>query len=229
MVTPAQVKRFLAPLRERHPEFIYHHRTIYSRVGGHLVWGVHLDGTSVPGCLCPTRIVHCLVSQGCLGQTWVPQMIRRDQSKSVMYQWLDPDSHVEFAEAYDLEAIPVLETVQTLADYASHSRSPGVYVHAPGIVTARYPLNIALGRFDWVREATPIVESGAAIATMTVHPRNQKLRSFFKRVAEFVPMVHADDRKAMVALLHELVHEEVRNLKLEAWWKPEPFPLEAML
>ncbi len=111
MVSPAQVKRFLAPLRERHPEFIYRHRTIYYRIGGNLVWGCFLYGTSAPGCLRPKPFVTDLLLSY-IGMEWSGEfnhMIRRDRSRGTHYQWLEPESHTEFADAFELDLIPSLE------------------------------------------------------------------------------------------------------------------------
>ncbi|MFX8797794.1 hypothetical protein ABTM57_20950, partial [Acinetobacter baumannii] len=59
-------------------------------------------------------------------------------------------------------------------------------------------------------------------------PQRAQARAHFRRVMEFVPLVRADDRAGMIALLHELVRDDVRRVDLESYWTPEPFPIETI-
>lgn len=152
----------------------------------------------------------------------------RDRSKGTYYRWLEPESQTEFADAFDLEVIPVLNSVVTLEDYARRANFPDNTRRSSIKITRWYPLGIALGRFDWVHENLGVIESGAALAELPDVPQRAQARAHFRRVMEFVPLVRADDRAGMIALLHELLRDDVRRFDLESYWTPEPFPIETM-
>lgn len=141
---------------------------------------------------------------------------------------LESETYMEFADAFDLEVMLTLNSVITLEDYAACARFPERAGISPIWITGRYPLGVALGRLDWVRETIGVTESGAALAELPDVPQRTQARAYFRRVMEFVPLVRADDRAGMIALLYELLRDDVRRFELEPYWKPEPFPIELM-
>ena len=45
-------------------------------------------------------------------------------------------------------------------------------------------------------------------------------------VQELCPLVAANDRAGLAKLLHSYEAQSVKNLKLEKFWEPTPFPIE---
>ncbi len=240
MVSSANVKRFLAPLRERHPEFIYRDNMIYYRVGGHLAWACRLGDIIMPrGCLRPTPMIRSLFTgerTDGIGEGLLMLLYRRDRSNGVFYRWTDPESQIEFADVFDREVIPALNSIRTLEDYARLVDFPRCALNLPGKLPQWYgprvhwwyPLGIALGQLDWARETAALVEKSDLRDKLEDFPWNAEERAYLRRVMEFVPLVRADDRAGMIALLHELLRDDVRRFELEPYWKPEPFPIEMM-
>jgi hypothetical protein len=63
---------------------------------------------------------------------------------------------------------------------------------------------------------------------MQSEPGEEHRAAYYERIMDFVPLVRADDLAAMIALLHELLRDDVRRFDLESYWTPEPFPIETI-
>jgi hypothetical protein len=58
--------------------------------------------------------------------------------------------------------------------------------------------------------------------------RDEEDLAEFRRFSDFCRRILADDRKTLVALLHEWEANTVRHFKMEHIWEPTPFPIETM-
>jgi hypothetical protein len=72
---------------------------------------------------------------------------------------------------------------------------------------------IAKGNFD---EAISIVDAALADGRLTKEPR-------------FYPALVARDRITLAKFLHESEAFTIKNLKLEKYWEPTPFPLDSQV
>lgn len=96
------------------------------------------------------------------GGQWIDYIFRRDRSKDLFDLWLEPEPHTDSADAFEVEAPPCLNSIDTLEDYARRANFPDNTRRSPLKITGWYPVGIAWG--DWVRDSIGVIESGAALA-----------------------------------------------------------------
>jgi hypothetical protein len=153
-----------------------------------------------------------------------------------MWRWSEPDEIEDLRRRLESEVFPHLRTIQTLDDMlnevdrvwpglASKPRRTGTDIirERP---CAQLAFDVALGQ---VEQARTHAEHYLRVYNESNYGlRDEEDLAEFRRFSDFCRRILADDRKSLVALLHEWEAATVQHFKMEHIWEPTPFPIETM-
>lgn len=219
MTTVAQVRRVVQPLLQRNSDLALIGRLIVIKPIHHLLCGVYVDRSLDPLSFVPTWSVKLLSDlQKSFGFLWG----ERVRGRSGSWKTTDPDLSSAMCEAIEQEALAPMRSIKTFDDFiklTSKLRAPRRHLDLYPI--ARLTVDIARG--DLV---------AAEVICKYLKTKEGKAEYFYmqeryeRAVQELGPLVAANDRVGLANLLHSYEAQSVKNLMLEKYWEPSPFPIE---
>ncbi len=234
MSTKAQYRQLAKPLIARvgDVELVDHYLVL--KPMHHIFRGVLIDrlqGRPEPR---PVMFVrHLFEEQTWLTHHWGEWLYPQ---KPRMWRWSEPDEIEDLRRRLESEVFPHLRTIQTLDDMlnevdrvwpglASKPRRTGTDIirERP---CAQLAFDVALGQ---VEQARTHAEHYLRVYNESNYGlRDEEDLAEFRRFSDFCRRILADDRKSLVALLHEWEAATVQHFKMEHIWEPTPFPIETM-
>jgi hypothetical protein len=249
VTTLAQVKQVTRPLLERNADLaLAADRLVVIKPVRHLIRGVYIGQSYDPIVHRPIWLVTFLFKPGAVpGDRWGERLVTKRgvrltvDSPREMFQerfriksaqarlpvhvrrypeswdgWVayDPTIATEMCEVIEEEALPMLRALQSIDDFvaftADQTRFPWTYIGSnyfdePFVFAAQ-------GNFE------------AALAACT---RLAAEESTGPATQELLRLLAGGDRHGVAQLLHGWEAESVKRLKLEEYWEPTLFPIEA--
>ncbi len=187
----------------------------------HLLRGIYVDRCSNKLRFCPKWTINHLFKP--MDQHSIA--INEDIYPTPPDHWLvdNPSIDKKFANRIEEATLPQLRALQTIEAFSNISYGLGHNTLTLKLFpTRKIYVDLALGRFESAENIFEIFSK---------HP-DYWSKSFFKEghfnelMNVIRPMVHAQDRPAIAAKLHEWEAYSVNHLKLEKYWQPSPFPIE---
>jgi len=168
-----------------------------------------------------------------LPHTWGEWLYPRD---ALLWRWSEPDEIEDLRQRLETEVFPHLRTIQTLDDMLVEVARvwPGAKLFPVERRTeiirsrpcAQLAFDVALGQLEQAR--THAEHYLRVYNESNYGLRDEEDLAEFRRFSDFCRRILADDRKSLVALLHEWEAATVRHFKMEHIWEPTPFPIETM-
>lgn len=215
MTTTALVRTVVKPLLARNSDLALVERLVVVKPVRHLLRGVYIDRTSAVSEFHPVwAIVFLFEPEVIFSFNWGGRFQSREY-----WNVDDLTTQSDLCEAIEREALPKLRPVETLDDFMAYLDNPRFtkledHPWRAAIVYA------ARGDFQAALAACARIEKGASYyARYLTDEYNYIMR-------DLRPLVEREDRVSLARLLHEWEAASVRNLKLEQYWEPSPFPLE---
>lgn len=231
MTTAVQIKEFVTPFLNRHPDYALHKRLVFRRPFGHLLVGMEFKATAYKDSLLSIWFVGT-VFQPPPGRGGISGTI--DRASGV----LGMDKIVP-----EMERV-VTEFLEPLASFgailASEKR-----VFAGGMDDlARSTVLIAAGRFDEgeamlaadITRRERFHRSAQEQLGRRLRPGSKRWQMYQEDVAAYdqylenmkrlLTFVVARDLGALADLLREWEALRVRHIGIEQYWQPTPFPFE---
>ncbi len=234
MSTKAQRLKLAKPLIARvgDVELVGHYLVL--RPVHHVLRGVLIDrrrGAPEPW---PVMFVRHLFEE----QTWLTHHWGRElvPQKPKMWRWSEPDEIEDLRQRLETEVFPHLRRIQTLDDMLVEVARvwPGAKLFPVERRTeiirsrpcAQLAFDVALGQLEQAR--THAEHYLRVYNESNYGLRDEEDLAEFRRFSDFCRRILADDRRSLVALLHEWEAATVRHFKMEHIWEPTPFPIETM-
>lgn len=229
MSTVAEVREISKLVLSRNPELAMVRRVIILTPITHVARFIVLDNLSGKHRFEPTWSVSPLFrcNAGVLshysGYLYYP--------KPMLWDVTNPDASTMLAEAVERVGLPLLRSVQTIADF----RNFAIEERFPGQRLDLFPLHkiiidIALGDFESAdRQAAALFDvpnmwSGTNWLGGPVLPSKH-----YNLITQVIcPMLAKRDVKGLARQLHEWEEQTIKWFKLEKYWRPAPYPLELM-
>jgi hypothetical protein len=248
VTTVVQVKRVARPLLERNSDLALVGRLVIIRPVRHLIRGVFIGRSSNPIVHRPVWFVSFLFKPWTLlsdrwgerlfakrgvtptvddpREMWLARArilsaqarlpIRERRYPESWSEWVayDPTIATEMCEVIEEQALPMLRSIQSIDDFiaftADKTRFAWTYLgpnysDEPFVFAAQENFEAALSA------CTRLVEQ---------EPTGPKTKELLRRLA-------GGDRLGVAQLLHGWEADSVKQLKLEQFWEPTPFPIEA--
>ncbi len=226
MTTKRDVQRILAPLATRHGDLAVVGRYIVLTPIRHYLRAVQVDRTGSAHVVNPRWFVYPMFKPWRFANpTWGCLLYRRSGS----WRASDPEVPDELREEIERNALPILRSITSFADFTSLIRrgwtSPGK-THADWIMhhgSDKIVMHVALGEIEQARELATVHLS--RLPDPSPKDADSYARHLFG-LKRLKALLDAEDRSGMITVLHEWEAETVRNMKLEAYWQPSPFPIE---
>ena len=247
MTTLAQIKRVTRPLLERNSDLALVGRVIIVKPVRHLLRGVFFGRGTNPIVFDPRWFVNFLFKPGAgITDTWggclySKKGVRLDPGNEAMIRdriritlaqmalpsrerrypeswggWVsyDPAIAQEMCEVIEQQALPMLRDVQSIDDFVAFTSDK-----------ARFGLTyFGSNYFDepFVYAARGDFEPALAICAKIAARDSTR-----PQVQELLPLLSVGDRSGLARLLHTSEANAVKRLRLEEYWEPTPFPIEA--
>lgn len=220
MTTAADLEALVAPVLARQPDLILVKRHLVITPIGHIVRGVHLGRQSDKAGLRPFWAADLLARPDAglaygLGDSWFP-------NAGHYFSTNQPDLASLLAAAIEDFALPTLRPVASINEFRRYASDGtiGRRARLDELPFYKICVDIALGN----------LESAASICMrFAVHDEKWRKAGYGDEIdmlALLRPLVLANDRAALAALLHQWEAAAVKRLNLEGLWEPSPFPLE---
>ncbi len=233
MTTKAQSRKLAKPLLARNPDLALVDHFLVLKPLHHFVCGVLIDRRSGGPEPWPVMFVRHLFEE----QTWLTHHWGQElgPGRDKKWRWSEPGEIEDLRCRLETEVFPHLRTIQTLDDMlnevervwpglASKPRRTGTDIIRERPL-AKLAFDVALGNLDVARlEAEHFLRRWPKIP----EEASETIRAKFRHMAELSNRILADDRKSLVALLHEWEAATVRHFKMEHIWEPTPFPIETL-
>lgn len=141
-----------------------------------------------------------------------------------LWFWDDPTIVAAFLAVLNGTVLPILRAIQTLDqfyEFASGERFfPGPFDAFP---LSAAPVQAARGQLDSARAMCAKLTSGPTRWSAPM------MRDRFDQITKpLCPLLAANDRAGIAAVLHRWEVQTVKNLRLESVWEKTPFPLELL-
>jgi hypothetical protein len=222
MTTVAQVREVVAPLLQRHSDLALIGRRIIIKPVHHLLCGVHIDRSLDPLSFVPTWSVILLPDpQKRFGWLWG----NRVRGSRGTWQTTDPDLCSTMCEAIEKEALAPMRSIKTFDDFISLTstlRNPRRHLDLYPV--ERLTVDIARGDLVAAKAICKFLKTKEGKAEYFY------LQEQYERTMQgLCPLVAANDRQGLAAILHSREAQSVKNLKVEKFWERTPFPIETGL
>ena len=228
MTTAAEIRKLVQPLLNRNPDLGLVGRFIFYKQVGHFLRGIYIDRYSYKEAFRPFWTISFLVQPS--PNNIYGYSLGQDIYPAPQDHWYiqNPNINEKFADRIEEVALPILKAVKKIEDYSNITIKdifPTITIEKNPVEknpTRKIYLDLALGRFESAENIFEIFSK---------HP-DYWSKSFFKEghfneLMEVIrPLVHAQNRPAIAAKLHEWEAYSVKQLKLEKYWQPSPFPIE---
>ncbi len=229
MTTLREVKRMLRPLMEQHANLALAGRWLVVTPVRHHLRAVLIDRTSSADLMNPRWLIYGLYDPRLQPFLNWGELIYRSARDRPLWKINDPDVSNDLCREIERIALPVLRELETFESFVdtirrgllqSDGKTLSWVLHHPD---DKLFLAVALGDLDEARrlcrnyfdkERKPSPKD----ADVTVRER-----AGIERIKR---LLADDDRSGLATALHEWEAETIRNMKLEAYWQPSPFPIE---
>ena len=217
MTTVAQVRQAVQPLLQRNPDLALVGRLVVLKPVQHFIRGIYIDRSLDPLLFVPTwSILSLFETRLDIGFLWGGRVYG-------VWDITEPDVNARMCEAIEQEALPSMRSIKTIDDFVkftSKERFPDTHLDL-------YPASKI-----FVDVARGDLEAASAICAYMATDRAKRwylpnMQDKYDLVTkELCPLIAADDRRGLARLLHGYEAQSVKNLKLEKFWEPTPFPIE---
>lgn len=221
MSTQAEMHRLLKPIAERHSDLFVWKRSLVIKPVHHFLRYVLLDNTSIDhGFISSWGVNECFSTSGhqhisyTLGLEGRAQELRRLNV---------PESVQSVIDSIENRALPALREMSKFDDPMAFIEGPLFPLRPYGgyMDCSTALMEIGGGHLD---KARPRLEAIAAAAKIW---RGSYLDAEISPIVDDLkPLVDANDRKGVGALLLTWEERWIRKNKLERFWEPTPFPVE---
>lgn len=220
MTTVAQVRQVAQPLLKRNPDLVLVGRLVVIKPVHHILHGVYIDRSIDRLTFVPTwSVIFMFEPRKDFGYRWGARVC----GPSGGWNITDPDLPALMCEAIESEALPPMRSIKTLDDFVrftSKERFPDTYLDLYEM--SKVFVDVARGD---LKVARSICEYMATDEAQRRYLPDMQER--YDRVTkELCPLIAANDRPGLAQLLHSYEAQSVKNLKLEKFWEPTPFPIE---
>ncbi|WP_187272616.1 hypothetical protein [Methylobacterium sp. WL9] len=156
--------------------------------------------------------------------TYIEHLQRPETSSQESWLWSDPAMIADAIAVIETEVLPKLEVYGTPEGYVTLPPREHTIHYEP--LEDRMLALIAAGDLDAAR--TIWHEKEPKYRGKTYHPDSLPHRWQMQLTVVAEPLL-AGDRRALARILHGWEAANVRGTKIEPYWEPTPFPLEAGL
>jgi hypothetical protein len=221
MTTAAQIKKLVQPFLKRNPDMVIIGRFVFFKRVDHLLRGIYIDRYSYKEGFRPTWAVDYLFrpikdySLG-LGEEIYP---------APEDQWyIDiPNIDKKFADRMEEMVLPRLHAHKTIEEFSSIKYNLcGQVMMLNRTTSYKLYVDLALGKFDFADKALEIFSKQPEYRSKYFHSPEH----YDEMMNVVRPMIQANDKAGIAAKLHEWEAYSVKQLKLEKYWQPSPFPIE---
>lgn len=223
MTTLAQVKRSVRPLIEKNGDLSHQGQWLILKPVRHILRGVVFDRTRGANAFrVKWAVWHAFERLKSFPLNWSEPI--RPPIIPGLWEWSNTNVQAELIEEIERHALPILRSIETIDDFLAFTNDRKRFAdsYLDLFPQRRAEIDVALGD----------LASARAICAAKIDPIDLARVPYPEIYADsktLCALVAADDRPALVRLLHEWEEATIRNLKLEAIYEPTPFPLELML
>jgi hypothetical protein len=221
MTTAAQIKRLVRPLLARHDDLVLKGQWIFLRPVHHVARFILIDRTGEAARFRPRWGATPLVDRtDVLSIGWGAML---SHPVGVLWMWDDPTIQDALIEVVESQALPHLRALETLDQFVAFSSSRDRFPLGTfdQYLLLRVAVDVARGDLAGARSACDQLMSGRTRWSMPL------LRDSFARIVEALcPLIGANDRMGLAALLHDWEAYSAKHAGLEGVWERTPFPLE---
>jgi hypothetical protein len=223
MTTAKQMRDMLDPVLEHHSDLAYWQRAVVLTPTRHVLRYVLLDNTSgktgfVPRWgACDTFVPNHLY--GGIPLNYAPLLYAKGPEG-----WYVDSADVQrrLKVAIETEALPTLRGIGTIDDFERFLGSETFPIgHWQYLGHKQALRDAAMGRLAQSREV--IEQVSLHRDKWNAHPMRFSVGPL---VDDLLPLLRAQDRKAIGALLRQWEERWIKKNKLEKFWEPTPFPVE---
>jgi hypothetical protein len=221
MVTATEIRKLAQPLLERNPDLAIIGRFVFFKQVGPLLRGIHIYRCGDKRAFVPNWRVDYLfrpINNNDLG-------LGEEIYPAPEDQWyIDiPNIDKKFADRIEEAAVPRLNGIKTIEEFSNITYYfCGQLVALNRISLRKLYVDLALGKFQQAEEALEFFSKQPDYRTKYFHSPEH----YDEMMNEVRPMIQANDKLAIATKLHELEAYSVKQLKLEKYWQPSPFPIE---
>ncbi len=223
MTTAAEVRKLAQPLLERNPDLTIIGRFVFFKQVNHLLRGVYIDRRGDKLAFVPNWLVDCLFNptkDKHVGSGFGEQIYPYPED-----EWYinNPNMSEKLAVRLEEVALPKLNTLKTIEQFSNITYSfCGQLMALDKISLRKLYVDLALGKFDLADTALEIFSKQPEYRAKYFHSPEH-----YDEMMDVVrPMILAGDKAGIAAKLHEWEAYTVKQLKLEKYWQPSPFPIE---
>ncbi len=223
MTTVKQIERFLGPFVQDHHEFVVRKFCLYRVPVDRIVRGIFFDRSSEADMFRP-RVVFfplCYAADR-LTLSYAPSIYPADGN----WRWSRINLRDEFYGAILFQAVPIIEKLRSLDDFASFAKSQDGASITPSFNSMKIwkaSVDAARGEFSAARVTCEELLSPAGRWW-----RNPAWLNDFVRITEgLYPLLLKEDRPAIARLLLSWEAYTVDRIGIRDLWQPTPFPFEA--
>ena len=219
MTTVAQVKQAVQPLLKRNSDLALIGRLVIIKPVHHFLCGIKIGRSLDPLSFVPTWSVLLLSEpHKNFGYLWGARV----RGPSGNWKITDPELAATMCDAIEQEALAPMRAIKTFDDFinlASKERFP--VRHLDLYPATRILVDIARGELAAAEAICLFLKTAKGRA------RYMYLEAYYDRVVQdLCPLVVAKDRMGLAKLLHSYEEQSVKNLRIEKFWEPTPFPIE---
>lgn len=221
MTTVADVKRLVQPLLERNPDLALVGRLLVVKPVRHLLRGVYIDRSLDPSIFTPTwAVIFLFEPADSFTFNWGDRLYLVSHGP---WDVSNKETRTAMTEEIESTALPILRPIESLDDFvalSSRDRFPSKALE--GYHLRKIVVDVARGDLDSARAICAELVGGR-----TLWSRAPRMREDFERITKTLcPLIGANDKPALAALLHQWEAHSVEKLKLGHLWEPTSFPLE---
>ncbi len=223
MTTAAQIKKLAHPFLERNSNMVLLGRFVFFKQVDHLLRGIYVDKCGDKRAFRPVWTVECLC-RPLKDKNFGIALGEQIYPAPVGHWFIDnPNIDEKFATSMEQIALPKLKTIETIDQFSNITYSfCGQLMTLDKVSLRKLYVDLALGKFEAVEEALEFFSKQLDYRNKYFHSPEH-----YDEVMNIIrPMVQAQDKAGIAAKLHEWEAYTVKQLKLEKYWQPSPFPIE---
>ncbi len=221
MTTAAEIRKLVKPLLERNPDLVLVGRFVFYKQIGHLIRGIFVDRRSHKPSFYPVWTINLLFSPMKNYDGGPCEDIYPEKGD----KWLIDNENIDakFADRMEKVALPKLQSFKTIEEFSNITYSfCGVILTLRQGSIRKFYIDLALGNFDAADKALELFTRQSECRTKYFYSPEH-----YDEIMDVVrPLVRAQDKPAIAALLHKWEAYSVKQLKLEKYWQKTPFPIE---
>jgi hypothetical protein len=223
MTTVAQVRQAVQPLLQRNPDLALVGRLVVIKPVHHILRGVYIERSWDPGLFVPiaTAIFLFKLRKG-ISLHWGLRVSRGTGFGS--WGVGEPQMPASMCEEIEAQALPPLRSIKTIDDFVaftSKDRFPDTFLYA--YEDLKIYIDAARGDLDAARSICEYMATGRAKRSYLPDMQEE----YDRITKELCPLIAANDRPGLARLLHGYEAQSAKNLKVEKFWEPTPFPIES--